>query len=294
MSGAQGALKHAVSVVCGQLSIDRVTPPIDVTSGPSWERSTLRAGLWVGVAYVLGFGASTWLAIRILVGTHPLSHASVDGTVFGLMIDIAALTCAGLAYLWYLRDSRQRGRQRPSTGQYLATSAKVVPMAILASWIGARCVGAVTTLTGWDHFPKQDYSAVPIALTLVVMLMAGPVEELVIVALPALALRSAGVAWWVVFTLSILMRVPFHLYYGWPALAYGVWAGLSVALYRRTGSVLGLIVAHSLWNALTLTDPTTNRVVIYVLIAAAVTVVVVTLVRASRAPHNETHASVTS
>ena len=78
--------------------------------------------------------------------------------------------------------------------------------------------------------------------------MAGPTEELVLLALVVTALRRAGYSWRVVCIVAVVVRVPFHLYYGWGAIFLAVWAVLMVALYRRVGTAVPIAAAHAMWD----------------------------------------------
>ena len=88
-------------------------------------------------------------------------------------------------------------------------------------------------------------------LYLIGMFLAGPTEELVLLALPVVGLRHAGMPWWAVTCVAVALRVPFHLYYGWAAFAIGVWPVLAVLLFRRVGMITPMIVAHGMYDVST-------------------------------------------
>lgn len=77
---------------------------------------------------------------------------------------------------------------------------------------------------------------------------AGPTEELALLVAPLLLLRAARLSWPWVFAVLVLERVSFHIYYGPGAAFLILWAAGMVALYVRTGAVLGFIVEHCLYD----------------------------------------------
>jgi hypothetical protein len=90
-----------------------------------------------------------------------------------------------------------------------------------------------------NQLPTQPiYDPVLNVLNIVTTGMAGPTEELVLLALVVVALRATGHSWAVVTIAAVALRVPFHLYYGWAAIGLAVWAALMVVLYRRTGAIV--------------------------------------------------------
>jgi hypothetical protein len=61
----------------------------------------------------------------------------------------------------------------------------------------------------------------------------------------AWAFRSAGISRKIIAVTAALLRVSFHFYYGWEAIGMAVWPALIVALYRYSGAIWGIIIAHS-------------------------------------------------
>lgn len=78
---------------------------------------------------------------------------------------------------------------------------------------------------------------------------AGIVEEIVVLGflvrrLEQLGLRSS----WVV-TIAVLVRVSYHLYYGWNAVPIALWALVTVLVYLRIRRLLPFILCHIAWDA---------------------------------------------
>jgi hypothetical protein len=66
--------------------------------------------------------------------------------------------------------------------------------------------------------------------------------------MPLVFLRRAGWSWRRVVIVALLMRLAYHVYYGWPAAGLMVWALLMFFIYLRTRAIIGIIVAHSYWD----------------------------------------------
>lgn len=99
-------------------------------------------------------------------------------------------------------------------------------------------------------------------------LMLGPaqvttalVEEPIVVGLLVVVLTAARRPAWEVYTLAVLAKVAYHLTYGLPVLALVPAALVIVWLYRRTGRLWPVILAHAVYNlafsALVITWPAT-------------------------------------
>jgi membrane protease YdiL (CAAX protease family) len=74
---------------------------------------------------------------------------------------------------------------------------------------------------------------------------AGVLEELVLVAVLVTLLERGGYSAGVIYTVGLLGRLSFHVYYGWAAAPWVLlWGGLYLWLYRRTRRLTPLIVAH--------------------------------------------------
>lgn len=87
-------------------------------------------------------------------------------------------------------------------------------------------------------------------LSAVQSVLAGPLEELALVAVPLLLFGCRRSLPWFCAIL-VVVRVSFHIYYGLSiAVGIAVWAGLALLMYLRTGRILPLIAGHSLCNLL--------------------------------------------
>ncbi|OYC98394.1 CPBP family glutamic-type intramembrane protease [Microbacterium sp. Yaish 1] len=106
-----------------------------------------------------------------------------------------------------------------------------------------------------NGYPQPDYDTFSSRLLgLADPMMAGPTEELVLMALVVTALRTAGYSRWAVCVTAVAVRVPFHLHYGWVALGLTVRALLIIVLHCRTNALFAIVLAHAAFNGLNYLD----------------------------------------
>jgi len=80
--------------------------------------------------------------------------------------------------------------------------------------------------------------------------VSGGVEEPFFLAFTVAVLRRAGFGWPAVVGTSIGLRWAFHISYGLPSVGLVVWAGGAVMVYRLTGRIIGVLLAHLLWDTM--------------------------------------------
>lgn len=120
--------------------------------------------------------------------------------------------------------------------------------------------------------------------------LAGPEEEVVVVAVPTALLRRPGWSWPAVAAATLLLRVAFHLYYGWGTVGIAVWALIVWAWHARSGCLVGPMIAHS---AVDLTGSganagTAGQIVVSLCLPLAAVVLLVAVVRAARRSRTRT------
>lgn len=203
--------------------------------------------------YWWGWGSSTIAAVDVLLNTRgdfelaPLDDSTVEDQAWELVNKAVLIICATLAFLIF------RGKRPPRPR--VSVSIKTYFLATLATTLGFLVVAQLERFFGamgfesLDHYPERAIDgAWPLALETLRGAMAGPTEEIVLMALVVVALRRAGQNWWMIILVASIVRVPFHLYYGWEAIGLAVWATLIVLLYKRTNSLIPIIAEHSIWN----------------------------------------------
>ena len=99
-------------------------------------------------------------------------------------------------------------------------------------------------------YPTGRWALVP---SLVQGLLAGPTEELALVALPTVLFRRAGLPWPAVGLIALGLRLLFHLYYGWGTVGVACLALLVWAWYARTGKLWGPILVHTVIDVIGVT-----------------------------------------
>lgn len=242
------ALRHIQEEIAAQFAIDRTG--ITRRDVPARAKAAAWAAI-VGV-YVVGWGEGVRVAVAMLFGWSPVPDAWPTGTVPGRTESIVrgiAVVLIAAALIWAFRRYAD-AVVRPATWR---TSVRTFPVGYAAVFLGFSAAGALSLIFG---LPANEFVTQPIddplltALNVIDNGMAGPTEELALLALVVVALRATGHTWPVVVIAAIAVRVPFHLYYGWGAIGLAVWAALMVALYKRTGAIVAIILEHATFNML--------------------------------------------
>ena len=242
------ALGHIRAEITAQLTIDRT----GITDRTAPMRA--KAAAWVAIIgiYIVGWGDGVRVAIAMLFEWVPIPDEWPIGTVSGLTKNIVrdvAVVLIAAALIWAFRQ--YANASVPLAGW--KTSVKTFPVGYVAVVLGFGISGILTTTFGFHanvfDVPHIDDPLLKV-LNIVNSGMAGPSEELALLALVVVALRATGHSWTVVVLAAIVVRVPFHLYYGWGAIGLAVWAALMVVLYRRTGAIVAIILEHATFNLL--------------------------------------------
>jgi hypothetical protein len=219
------------------------------------HRRLFRGVAWVTIAsfFLLGWGAGTVTAISILFGQEYHPTVLEDARAIGAIAVKVAI--AGGA--WFTIVSLRAASGSHVSTPPIRTQLRAFPVAMFAMASGFMIQGAINKIFGLtsNDYPYPDYDTLSSRLLgLADSMMAGPTEELALMALVITALRTAGYSWWVVCVTAVAVRVPFHLYYGWGALGLTVWALLIIVLYRRTNALLAIVLAHAAFNGLNYLD----------------------------------------
>jgi hypothetical protein len=222
------------------------------------------AGL-VGVVWAVGWADGTVNAVEILAGTfHPTPvtslaaavSAAVTAAAGGLaVVVLAVLTARAVGVSTVDRGLRRPPEQRRSLSSRARSHAasglsQLVAAAVFAVGYGLlNAVDRVVPTRGYPY-PAGRWAALP---ELVHAILAGPTEELALVALPTVLFRRAGLPWPAVGLIAVGLRLPFHLYYGWGTLGVACWATVVWAWYATTGRLWGPVLVHSAIDVLAVT-----------------------------------------
>lgn len=202
----------------------------------------------VAAGYLLAFGLPGLVAVQILVawdrGGYP------DWIVVPLQIALPAgflVTAAALLIAWrgLGYGPRELGlglrplAARPSLGGVAAVGA-----AYLTMWI------AFTVMHLFPPVPGGTSGERNLGWELLANLHSGVVEEILLLALPVAVMSRLRWPWQAHLAVLVVLRVPFHLYYGYGAVALGlIWMAGWLFLYRRVGIVWPFMLAHFLYNS---------------------------------------------
>lgn len=227
-----------------QARIDRVIPaPFSTQRKRGWARVLVWPVLLI--IYAIGWGDGAYSSIAQRFGEHGTPTPLTSELIRDEILMAAFMAAVGSVLMTVHCHPRSTSR--------LATILGGVPFGVAGMLVGFAVMGLTADLAGEDttfpvHIPDELAGWYTVDL-----MMAGPAEEFVLIGLVAVALRKAEYGWGYVLVTAVLLRIPFHLYYGWSAITLGLWALAFVVLYRRLGTVIPLALAHALWN-LTLRD----------------------------------------
>ncbi|MBB6174051.1 MFS family permease [Nocardiopsis mwathae] len=220
----------------------------DSSPSPAAERPaqggwSARAWSLVVVGYLLAFGFSSVVAVGILVGSPveidlPRPAALiVASSTFALGFAVAPLAHL-LAHRWL----RLSGTELGLRGETLWRAVGAAGAAYLAMKLGFE------TLFLFPEWPTPHAAAEPWQV-LLTEVHGGVVEELLILALPMAVMTRLGWGWPAQLLVLVVLRTPFHLYYGPQALALtAVWMAGFLLVYRQVPLVWSFMAAHLVYN----------------------------------------------
>jgi hypothetical protein len=120
---------------------------------------------------------------------------------------------------------------------------------VAALWASGIIMALLSGLNGSGGYPTEEGAdAARILGILPQSLMAGIGEELLLVAFLVVAMERLGAKAPLIYTVAVILRLAFHLYYGPAAIGLVLWALVAVWIFRRTRLVMPLIIVHTLWD----------------------------------------------
>jgi hypothetical protein len=208
-----------------------------------------RAVSWMLLLYVAGFGLATYAAVAYLVdpATLPPAPGTLEKAVRGALRDLLESLAIVLAAVVSIRHVA--GGWAPIAGSTRWGTRWRTELVAGAASLCVMLVGfALGGLIGADMSYPRSQGRWDAIGSIAGSLTAGPTEELVVLAAPVVLMRAARISWAWVFAALVVLRISFHLYYGWSSVGLIVWAAGVAAIYVRSRAVIGLVVAHSLWD----------------------------------------------
>lgn len=261
------------NVLSDRLGITALPP------GPARTRMRILAWSLIVAVYALGWGLSTVRAFELLLARGDYELGPYTGVSFILAVipKLLVIVIALAAIFVYLPPA---AAARPPW----ITSVRTLPVYHAMPYLAFLAASVLAALLGIEQYdyPAREYpSLAMLLLNALSSALAGPSEELALLALPVIALRRVGYSWYTVCAVAGLLRVPFHMYYGWTTIVFAGWAIAAVLLYRRTRAIGAIIVSHALHNALVYLDKALPGIgnLNYVIAWAAALVVVLFIVR---------------
>ena len=176
-------------------------------------------------------------------------HSAVLTAVLGVALELSTLAAAALVL--YLLARSQEGassigldRTRPKV------DAGYTMIVFLVGFVASFFVGGlIEGAAGLKAFPVHDSrSLAMLPVLLAGALVAGPVEEIVVLGYLVRRLEQLGVRPGWVVVIGTAVRVSYHLYYGPGVIAITIWAAVSILIYQRIRRLAPFIVVHSLWD----------------------------------------------
>ncbi|ROT86245.1 CPBP family intramembrane glutamic endopeptidase [Bifidobacterium mongoliense] len=217
-----------------------------------------RAASWTAIVavFVIGWAQGTCIALRIALGYEQAPAIRTTSSISDLVLSIlqdGAIAAVAAVLIWAFRQYSGARPVRASSRANLKTfflAIDAMALGWLAQGIVAQALTGMFGIPSYKPGPEQTTDLLTHILTIAEAAMAGPSEELALMALVVVALHATGYNRWVIVVVAILVRIPFHLYYGWSAIALFVWVVLTILLYWRTGAIVGIVLAHTVWDVL--------------------------------------------
>lgn len=209
------------------------------------------AGLYIGGRFLEGtVKAGGYLILR--AGGDPIRPA-VDPdyhlNVFWHSLSAIVLSMVVLTLFLKLMDVRPRAVLAPGPPSSVGF---FTILYIFLTIIGAAAMAALAPLFNFEPaFPHPSTDGPWAFLGMMASSFeAGFTEEIFLVIIPVLLLRSIGQRWWVIVAVLTVLRISFHVYYGWPSLGLLVWAVGALVFFYFTRCGIALIIGHGLRNFL--------------------------------------------
>lgn len=215
---------------------------------------------WVVMAvFPLGstIAAIGYLLMHVMTGgaasVENFIIAGEPGVSLGLSLAIVASEFSAALLVIYLLVRNGEGVGAIGLGGHRLRQdlALILPVYVGVQYL-PQLVG--TSIVSGTHLPVFNVSspALPfafLAVGLLSSLMAGVVEEIVVLGYLVRRLEQRGWTSAAVVLVAVLVRVSYHLYYGPGVLPIVLWATVTVLAYRRIRRLLPFIVCHFVWDA---------------------------------------------
>jgi len=186
-------------------------------------------------------------------GRYPLPITSHMGFSFLIDVLLALEPLAAAALVSFLLSisgeggSRAIGLDRSDPRQDLALLLPVFLLCFLAPELGVSLLlkaAHVRAIAPASQILPAYFSIVGILTALT----AAVVEEIVVLGFLVRRLEQHGLRPAAVVAIAVLVRISYHVYYGWGVLPILAWALASVLMYQRYRRLWPFIAVHALWD----------------------------------------------
>ena len=249
--------RRIIAAIGQELSLDRT----DLVPAHDVRRARFILLPLIATVTVLGFGPSIVEGAILLLG-YDDADTTLHVTVYDmytwsrLIPPLAQDVVIGLlatALMHLLRNRPAPDSHHPTPG--IRTEARTFIMAFAVQMLGAPLMW---TLSPWLPFAFHPSAATAIGqpaetLLFIAWAAAGLLEEPV-VGLLIVGMRRCRISWSIITAVIVVLRIACHIYNGWAVLCIALWPLLTVMLYRRTGALLPIILAHGAFNVSVLID----------------------------------------
>jgi hypothetical protein len=234
----------------------RATTTID----PALRRHQGRELLVVLLLFPLGsaFAAVVDLVNRLEFGRPLVGRSVILATnpwVAGLLESAARVIGLAPAVLvaFLLGSSGERLASIGLDRKRLRTDlALVLPIFVIVQWLPQGIGGHLVDWLHFSHFFLIDpLVRFPVQYTVAntfAGVAAGILEEVVVLGYLVRRLEQRGMNPTAIVVIAVLVRVSYHLYYGWGAVPIALWALATVLMYRRIRRLLPFILCHIAWD----------------------------------------------
>ena len=202
--------------------------------------------------YLAGFAMGIVRAKQLMGHVMDPIDASIPYRVAILGLDVGEIAAA-FAVLWLLCTLLPVPRDLaglPRRGASLMPTVYTLGVAVAGMVVSDLLLNP---LNSWAHVPGNSdgggyvHNGWAVAAAVITSVNAGVVEEIIVVAIPVLLGRRAGIHPGLIIAASMALRWPYHLYHGtyWTTLIWaGIWGGANAAAYIYLRRLAPLIVFH--------------------------------------------------
>jgi hypothetical protein len=203
-------------------------------------------------------------AVSVLIARIQLGYSLPSGSLIpihgewlsaGLQVGGELTELAGAALVWYLLTRSGEGLGAIGLGgrKLRMDLALILPVFIVVQYVPQTFASDVLRWLDLQPFYLSNPLLInsPAAITtiqVVSAVMAGIVEEIVVLGFLVRRLEQLGLRTSWVVVIAVLVRVSYHLYEGWYAVPIALWALATVLVYLRIRRLLPFILCHIAWD----------------------------------------------